>query len=215
MMCSSNCPPPLYKISHTKSSNASTQYNSRLKQQLASFLLMITFFAAGSILSPLHMWNDFNYKTKNKIPGVLQYQDKSVRSVAIRTRQNSTNIASEGREESTRENEIHDDDGQHQTVAETVFIPPQTNFSGILARKFKPWKRSLPCFKPEQEWRANPSAPANSGFLYVKPYKTGSSTTSGINLRIARNVALRLGKSFPICRGESAHREPFSFGQRR
>ena len=33
--------------------------------------------------------------------------------------------------------------------------------------------------------------PTRRGFLYVKPYKTGSSTTSGVNLRIARNVARR------------------------
>ena len=84
----------------------------------------------------------------------------------------------------------------------------QTNFSGILARSFEPWKNPLPCFETDDKWASNDvrNSPADTGFLYIKPFKTGSSTTSGINLRIARNVARRLGKSYPICRGESAHR---------
>ena len=82
-------------------------------------------------------------------------------------------------------------------------FPSQTNFSGILARSFEPWAHPLPCFEPEEDWQAIElqNSPAESGFLFVKPYKTGSSTTSGINLRIARNVAARNEANFGICRG--------------
>lgn len=81
---------------------------------------------------------------------------------------------------------------------------PQTNFSGVLARSFEPWTHPLPCFEPEEDWQAIDvqNSPAESGFLYVKPYKTGSSTTSGINLRIARNVAVRKEANYGICKGK-------------
>lgn len=90
----------------------------------------------------------------------------------------------------------------------TILPPPQTNFSGILARPFEPWPHpSLPCFQPDENWDKVSETPAHRGFLFVKPYKTGSSTTSGINLRIARNVAARQqGKiNYDICKARFDH----------
>ena len=95
-------------------------------------------------------------------------------------------------------------DEQRNFSTGTMFpFPSQTNFSGILARSFEPWAHPLPCFEPELDWQAIElqNSPAETGFLFVKPYKTGSSTTSGINLRIARNVAARNEANFGICRG--------------
>ena len=86
------------------------------------------------------------------------------------------------------------------------------HFHGVYPRAFDPWPsdRPLPCFEssPDLEekdankregawsvdaapWTPN-SGPSNVGYLFLKPYKTGSSTSSGVNLRIARNVARRM-----------------------
>ena len=89
--------------------------------------------------------------------------------------------------------------GQHGDVRkEGIALVPQdatNNFTGILARAFDPWpiqQHPLPCFLTSEEsssWRGLQRTPSDQGFLFLKPYKTGSSTVSGINLRIARNVA--------------------------
>jgi hypothetical protein len=83
------------------------------------------------------------------------------------------------------------------------------NFSGILPRAFEPWpsQRPLPCFSPDKDLRSHKvqKTPSQHGFLYIKPYKTGSSTASGINLRIARNVARRLHKHFDFCQARFQH----------
>ena len=89
--------------------------------------------------------------------------------------------------------------GQHGDVRkEGIALIPQdatNNFTGILARAFDPWpiqQHPLPCFLTSEEsssWRGLQRTPSDQGFLFLKPYKTGSSTVSGINLRIARNVA--------------------------
>jgi hypothetical protein len=85
----------------------------------------------------------------------------------------------------------------------------QTNFSGVIARKFESWpqERPLPCFPPEDGWKsvAVQESPSEAGFLYLKPYKTGSSTCAGINLRIARNVARRQESETEICRARFGH----------
>jgi len=48
-------------------------------------------------------------------------------------------------------------------------------------------------------------AGTTNGFVFVKTFKTGSSTSAGINLRIARNVARRLRKKFSICKARFDH----------
>jgi Galactose-3-O-sulfotransferase len=86
-------------------------------------------------------------------------------------------------------------DSTDQTESQQAAIPLKRNFSGIIARPFSAWPLDvpLPCFPAEENWAeiAAQFAPASQGFFYLKPYKTGSSTTSGVNLRIARNVARR------------------------
>lgn len=67
---------------------------------------------------------------------------------------------------------------------------------GIKPRAFDKWPISenpLPCFVDDES-----AQETREGFMYLKPYKTGSSTSAGIQLRIARNVARRkMGLSLP------------------
>lgn len=62
---------------------------------------------------------------------------------------------------------------------------------GLVPRSFDRWQygHEALCQPPEEGFNYT------RGLLYLKPAKTGSSTTSGINLRIARNLALRLNKT--------------------
>ena len=46
------------------------------------------------------------------------------------------------------------------------------------------------------------------GLLFIKPMKVGSSTATGINLRISKNIAKRQQQNFPICENSYDH----SFG---
>lgn len=90
---------------------------------------------------------------------------------------------------------------------ETPFIDSEgpIEFEGVRARAFLPYDHPPPCFEPDEDWRFHQSDPAQTGFLFVKPFKTGSSTASGLNLRIARNVATRLEKDFDVCKARSDH----------
>jgi hypothetical protein len=66
---------------------------------------------------------------------------------------------------------------------------------GIHARPFPTWQEALPCFPPDENWLDLRDAKSHTkqGFLFCKGKKVGSSTGSGITLRIATNVAQRLG----------------------
>jgi hypothetical protein len=102
-----------------------------------------------------------------------------------------------------------------QKAVEPQDLP--TVFEGVRARPFVSFSQnqnqSLPCFSPEENWK-DPSVqntPSDVGFLFLKPYKTGSSTSSGISLRMARNVARRQQQKskspddFEICRSRFDH----------
>jgi hypothetical protein len=84
-------------------------------------------------------------------------------------------------------------------TTESSAIPenPPTAFDGVRARAFRYWNEDrsvempLPCFEVELNWAELQCNSSSTGFLFVKPVKTGSSTAAGVNLRIARNVAHR------------------------
>jgi len=89
------------------------------------------------------------------------------------------------------------------------------NFSGIKARPFDPWLKTtpLPCYPPDipnlkQIAPGATSQPTRVGFLFLKPLKTGSTTMSGVNLRLARNIAKRQKKDFGYCKARFAHGGP-------
>lgn len=96
-----------------------------------------------------------------------------------------------------------------------------TNFQGIQARAFPKWEHPVPCFPVDNNWKARhvQNRPSDTGLLFVKPFKTGSSTCSGVNLRIARNLAQRHNMT-DICQTRFDHGPDFTpahslFGKRR
>jgi hypothetical protein len=99
--------------------------------------------------------------------------------------------------------------GNKQSSNSTALILDlsQTNFGGIQARSFESWEGPLPCVEPEPNWPLTQvqRSPAHEGFFMVKEMKTGSSTATGINLRIARNVARRYFSQFKICKLRNDH----------
>jgi hypothetical protein len=94
--------------------------------------------------------------------------------------------------------------------------PPYDVFEGVHARAFRKWNQtSMPCVPAEDDWKLRQKDPSTNGFIFAKPYKTGSSTASGVNLRMARNVAMRFNHSgllnyssshdFTMCKARSDH----------
>jgi Galactose-3-O-sulfotransferase len=61
---------------------------------------------------------------------------------------------------------------------------------------FDKWNVPVPCYVPEVNWSSMTvqQTPTNSGIIFIKVHKAGSSTGSGINLRISRNLARRQQK---------------------
>jgi hypothetical protein len=77
---------------------------------------------------------------------------------------------------------------------------------GVAPRAFSKWKGPFPCFAPEPNWFNSQiqRSPSYTGILYVKEMKTGSSTLSGVTLRIAKQVALRT-TGYKICKARFDH----------
>jgi hypothetical protein len=109
-------------------------------------------------------------------------------------------------------NDTARDETQDINVNRTILVPNTTdttttinNFMGIVARPFSSWPLDtpLPCFQAQEQWMdmSVQFSPATKGLFYLKPYKTGSSTTSGVHLRMARNIAQRrnISSNFDIC----------------
>ena len=167
---------------------SSTLSRSIMNLRCVSVLLMITLSAVGILLA-----HTSDTRCSTAVHTVTSGDNSAYLAGASKRQQESRNV----------------DESSHAIDTATLIspVPPQTNFSGILARSFEPWEHPLPCFEPEQEWQTIEvqNSPADSGFLFVKPYKTGSSTSSGINLRIARNVAIRQDTKFGICRCKAMH----------
>jgi Galactose-3-O-sulfotransferase len=87
-----------------------------------------------------------------------------------------------------------------------------TNLTGtILARAFDFWPAAspLPCYPAEEGWNTRTviNTPAQHGLLFLKPYKTASSTAAGVHLRMARNEAARRGMTerTAICKARFGH----------
>jgi hypothetical protein len=100
---------------------------------------------------------------------------------------------------------------------DTSIIPPNHNFMGIVARPFSSWPMDLPlpCHKAQEQWMdlSVQFSPAAQGFFYLKPYTTGSSPTSGVHLRIARNVAQRrMHPPIDICETRFDHGPDYTPG---
>lgn len=95
-------------------------------------------------------------------------------------------------------------------AAKKVDISPlgeDEDFHGVIPRAFPTWSGPFPCFEPEEDWYVPgvQRSPAQVGLLYAKEMKTGSSTLSGVNIRIARGVAQRTSSGFKICKSRFDH----------
>jgi hypothetical protein len=60
------------------------------------------------------------------------------------------------------------------------------------ARAFPVWQKPFPCGPLVNQTDMGSRQPTTSGLLYIKEMKTGSTTLSGVTVRIARNMAQRL-----------------------
>ena len=80
-----------------------------------------------------------------------------------------------------------------------------TVFGGVEARAFP--HKAVTCLPPESKWDTygTQMTPTNEGLFFLKTFKTGSSTASGIDLRIARNVAKRRNTGHALCRTRFDH----------
>lgn len=96
-----------------------------------------------------------------------------------------------------------------ETIQAVEVVTVRDEYDGVWARAFDalPAGREVPCPMPEENWKdyTTESSPADTGLLFLKPYKTGSSTASGINLRISRNTARRRNKEHDMCRVRFDH----------
>jgi hypothetical protein len=79
--------------------------------------------------------------------------------------------------------------------------------AGVKPRAFPKWSNAFPCHAPDKKWW-HPlvlRTPAYEGLLFVKEMKTGSSTMAGVVIRIARNMAKRLGRKYALCKTRYDH----------
>lgn len=92
-----------------------------------------------------------------------------------------------------------------------------SSFGGIIPRAFVEWPRDrqLPCFDPffganaTQTWSSLPVLKnfTTQGLFYLKLCKTASSTSAGVHVRLAKNLAKRQrpSKEWPLCRARFLH----------
>ena len=78
-------------------------------------------------------------------------------------------------------------------------------FDGVWARPFEKVNKPLPCFPAEPNWRDLQTTHTDHGLLFLKTYKAGSSTASGIHLRLARNQARRQSVDADLCQVRYDH----------
>lgn len=101
------------------------------------------------------------------------------------------------------------------------------NFSGVLARAFDPWPANctIPCFDPQEQpggkhWshKRVQKKPTAEGLFFLKLLKTASSSSAGLHLRIARNIAQRTHADYEICKSRYLHGwagpRMYKYGQR-
>uniref|UniRef100_A0A7S2U8K8 Sulfotransferase domain-containing protein n=1 Tax=Attheya septentrionalis TaxID=420275 RepID=A0A7S2U8K8_9STRA len=77
------------------------------------------------------------------------------------------------------------------------------------ARAFELWpsKVPLPCYEPDRNWKSSASqyTKTRKGLIFLSPFKTGSTTATGVHLRLARNIALRQHAKFDVCKNRFRH----------
>jgi hypothetical protein len=79
------------------------------------------------------------------------------------------------------------------------------NFSGVVARPFKPWSYEIPCPEAGKSWWRPKIqySQMEHGLLFHSPYKTGSTTAIGVHLRLAKRLAQR--RNMTMCNVRYRH----------
>jgi Galactose-3-O-sulfotransferase len=100
-----------------------------------------------------------------------------------------------------QDSEVVDDNkwGSTNGALEPILVPylePIIVSDVVTPIAFAKWDDPVPCYVPELNWSSVrvQETPTNSGIIFIKPHKTGSSTGAAINLRISRNLAKRQQK---------------------
>lgn len=134
---------------------------SQMRMQCGSILLMVTFFVFGSLMAPLREWNA-SYHSE-PIGNIHQS------SASLSLSESSSVAKKTSRDTSTTPVVLSADPAVTIDNDRSILPPPQTNFSGVLARPFEPWKHPLPCYPPDANWSAAAvlNYPSNRGFLFV------------------------------------------------
>lgn len=90
-------------------------------------------------------------------------------------------------------------------------IPSRSNTKGksqlAAARSFENWSSNLSnlCESGGDSVEALDEGTNKKGLLFLKTFKTASSTAVGVHLRISRNIATRLNKTFQFCDTKFTH----------
>jgi hypothetical protein len=102
------------------------------------------------------------------------------------------------------------------TPSSVDFLAWEPGQGQVRPRAFDPWPldQPLPCFPPDGEMtdkvvKVPHNASVSEGFFFLKTFKTASSTSAGVNLRIARNVARRQERDFLFCKSRFDHSKPW------
>jgi hypothetical protein len=113
-----------------------------------------------------------------------------------------------------------DDDGQKPQVK--VLGTDQRsvdldNFSGVTARAFEPWpvNRSLPCIEAEDNWSSGEvqHSSTRSGLIFLSLFKTGSTTSSGIHIRLSKHIARDHNQT--MCKTRYMHMRAYALAPKR
>jgi len=165
--------------------------------------------AAASLLIPILIWQC----VRNDIIEVQRGEAFTVRGKATildsgcatkansPSNQGSNTTATKSNQKTQKETEKND----KKKVSPVAELPVQVKEKLDLAAFAS--KHSVKCYEAESDWDKDTilSTPADTGILYAKPYKTGSSTCAGITIRMARNQARRDGAESQICRSRFDH----------
>jgi hypothetical protein len=86
----------------------------------------------------------------------------------------------------------------------------------VRPRAFRPWPTDtpLPCFAPDGIMTKDKidvphNASVAEGIFFTKTFKTASSTSAGVNLRIAHKLARRQERDFRYCKARFDHGHPW------
>jgi hypothetical protein len=150
---------------------------------VSSFVLLI-FIAYSSLLTKLDFVSRNHVVDSTSLFSTSSSSGQDMNPRAIKRR----------RQQYHKHHHSHDQSNNSQNIARQEQPKNQSlslSIPVISSYTFLRWNATFPCYEPENKWRSLKvqNTPTTHGFFYLKPYKTGSSSASGITLRIARNIA--------------------------